>query len=157
MLRIPPRQCRPFGARAFPGKDFTSWGGHTPFINLIIMKLELADLTEQVIGACIAVHKEKGPGFLESIYENCLRIELRHRGIKAEFQKPVDIYYRDELVGSHKLDVFVNDELVVELKAIKELEDIHFAQVRSYLRATGKKHGLLINFASLTLTVKRVI
>ena len=121
------------------------------------MLLELAELTEQVIGACIAVHKEKGPGFLESIYENCLKIELRHRGIKAEFQKEVSIHYRSELVGTHRLDVLVNDELVVELKAIKELEDVHFAQVRSYLRATGTKHGLLINFATLTLTVKRVI
>lgn len=124
---------------------------------LILMPLELAELTEQVIGACIAVHKEKGPGFLESIYENCLKIEFRRRGIKAEFQKEVAIHYFGELVGTHRLDILVNDELVVELKAIKELEDVHFAQVRSYLRATGTKHGLLINFATLTLTVKRVI
>ena len=121
------------------------------------MPLELEDLTNQVIGACIAVHKEKGPGFLESIYENCLKIEFRTRGIKAEFQKEVEIRYDGELVGTHKLDILVNDELVVELKAIKVLEDVHFAQVRSYLRATELKHGLLLNFAAMTLTVKRVI
>ena len=121
------------------------------------MSLELKELTDQVIGACIAVHKAKGPGFLESIYENCLKIEFRKRGIKAEFQKEVDIFYDEECVGTHKLDILVNNELVVELKAIKALEDIHFAQVRSYLRATDVKHGLLINFASLTLTAKRVI
>ena len=121
------------------------------------MPLELEDLTNQVIGACIAVHKEKGPGFLESIYENCLKIEFRKRGIKAEFQKEVEIRYDGELVGTHKLDILVNDELVVELKAIKVLEDVHFAQVRSYLRATELKHGLLLNFAARTLTVKRVI
>lgn len=121
------------------------------------MPLELESLTNEVIGACIAVHKAKGPGFLESIYENCLKIEFRKRGIKAEFQKEVDIFYEGELVGTHKLDVLINDELVMELKAVKALEDIHFAQVRSYLRATNLKHGLLINFATLTLTPKRVM
>lgn len=121
------------------------------------MALELEELSDQVIGACIAVHKEKGPGFLESIYENCLKIEFRKRGIRAEFQKVVEIYYDKECVGTHKLDILVNDELVVELKAIKVFEDVHFTQVRSYLRATGLKHGLLINFATLTLAVKRVI
>ncbi len=123
----------------------------------LIMPLELASLTKQVIGACIAVHKDKGPGFLESIYENCLKIEFRKRGIAAEFQKEVRIYYDGELVGTHKLDILVNGELVVELKAIKALEDVHFAQVRSYLRATNIKHGLLINFASVLLVAKRVI
>jgi GxxExxY protein len=73
------------------------------------------------------------------------------------FQKEVDVHYCGELVGTHKLDILVNDELVVELKAIKELDDVHFAQVRSYLRAAGVKHGLLINFATVTLTVKRVM
>jgi len=123
----------------------------------IIMPLELASLSKQVIGACIAVHKDKGPGFLESIYENCLKIEFRKRGLVAEFQKEVNISYDGELVGTHKLDILVNGELVVELKAVKALEDVHFAQVRSYLRATNIRHGLLINFASAILTVKRVI
>ena len=121
------------------------------------MALELEALTEQVIGACLAVHTDKGPGFLEGIYENCLKIEFRKRQIKAEFQKEIEIYYDDQLVGTHKLDILVNDELVVELKAIKAIEDVHFAQVRSYLRATKLKHGLLINFANFSLTVKRVL
>ncbi len=121
------------------------------------MPLELESLTNEVIGACITVHMAKGPGFLESIYENCLKIEFRKRGIRAEFQKEVEIFYEGELVGTHKLDILINDELVVELKAVKALEDIHFAQVRSYLRATDLKHGLLINFAALTLTTKRVM
>ena len=90
------------------------------------MPLELAELSEQVIGACIAVHKAKGPGFLESIYENCLKIEFRKRGIKAVFQKEVEIFYDGESVGTHRLDILVNDELVVELKAVKALEDVHF-------------------------------
>jgi GxxExxY protein len=87
------------------------------------MPLELEELTKEVIGACIAVHKAKGPGFLESIYENCLRIELRKRGIRAEFQKEVSIFYEGEAVGTHKLDLLVNGELVVELKAVKVLEE----------------------------------
>ena len=121
------------------------------------MSLELESISAAFIGAAIAVHKEHGPGFLESIYENSLMIECRERGIRAEFQKEVPIHYRGELVGTHRVDVIVENKLTVELKAIKTLEDIHFAQVRSYLRATGLKHGLLLNFASMTLTIKRVL
>ena len=76
---------------------------------------------------------------------------------RAEFQKEVLVHYHDVPVGSHKLDVLVENSVVVELKAVKALEDIHFAQVRSYLRATGLAHGLLLNFSALTLTVKRVL
>jgi GxxExxY protein len=121
------------------------------------MKLELEALTERVIGAAIAVHRELGPGFLESIYENALRIQLTEIGIEAEFQKEIPIHYHGVLVGTHRLDALAAGELVVELKAIKALEDIHFAQVRSYLRASRLKHGLLFNFATMPLTIKRVI
>jgi GxxExxY protein len=78
-------------------------------------------------------------------------------GIAAEFQKEIPIHYHGVLVGTHRLDVLAAGELVVELKAIKALEDIHFAQVRSYLRASNLKHGLLLNFATMPLTIKRVI
>ena len=121
------------------------------------MKLELEALTDQVIGAAIAVHKELGPGFLESIYENALRVQLVEIGIAAEFQKEIPIHYHGLLVGTHRLDALVTGELVVELKAVKALEDIHFAQVRSYLKAADLKHGLLLNFATMPLTIKRVI
>lgn len=121
------------------------------------MKLELEALTERVIGAAIAVHKELGPGFLESIYENALRVQLAEFGIEAEFQQEIPIHYHGVLVGTHRLDVIAAGEWVVELKAIKALEDIHFAQVRSYLRAAVLKHGLLFNFATMPLTIKRVI
>jgi GxxExxY protein len=121
------------------------------------MKLELEALSERIIGAAITVHKELGPGFLESIYENALQVQLEEMGIAAEFQKEIPIHYHGVLVGTHRLDVLAADELVVELKAIKALEDIHFAQVRSYLRASNLKHGLLLNFATMPLTIKRVI
>jgi GxxExxY protein len=121
------------------------------------MPLELNELTDRVLGAAVAVHKDKGPGFLESIYENCLRIEFSRRHLAAEFQKDVEVLYHGQRVGLHRLDILVESVLIVEIKAVKALENIHFAQVRSYLRATGLQHGLLLNFATLTLTAKRVI
>lgn len=121
------------------------------------MSLELRELSSSVIGACIEVHRQLGPGFLESIYENSLRIEMRTRGISAEFQKEVPVFYSGEQVGLHRVDLLVAEQLVVELKAIKALDDVHFAQVRSYLKALNLRHGLLVNFATHPLTVKRVI
>jgi GxxExxY protein len=103
------------------------------------MVLELDELSGQVIDACIAVRTELEPGFLESLYENALRIELRDRNIQAEFQQEINVLYAGEIVGTHKLDVVVAGQLVLELKAVRELEDIHFAQVRSYLRSNQTK------------------
>ena len=121
------------------------------------MALEYEALTDQIIGAAIEVHRRLGPGFLESVYERALIIELRKRGLAAEVQKELVICYEEEEVGRHRLDLFVDNTIVVELKAIKNLEDIHFAIVRSYLKAVGRKHGLLLNCSKLTLEVKRVI
>ena len=119
--------------------------------------MELEDLTEKVIGCAITVHKTIGPGFLESIYENALVIELKRGGLRVESQLSHSIQYRDVEVGLHRVDLLVEGALIVELKAVSGLEDIHFAQVRSYLKALGLKHGLLLNFASMPLTIKRVI
>jgi len=121
------------------------------------MTLEYEKLTEQIIGAAIEVHRRLGPGFLESIYEKALIIELRKRGVGVEAQVEIGIVYDGVEVGSHRLDLFVENTIVVELKAIKAMEDIHFAIVRSYLKAVGRKHGLLLNFAKVTLEIKRVI
>jgi GxxExxY protein len=118
--------------------------------------LEHEELTGEIIGAAIEVHRALGPGFLESVYETALVVELRHRGLSFERQRSVPIVYRGVEVGLHRLDLFVADEIVVELKAIKELLNEHFAIVRSYLRAAGRDHGLLLNFAKSTLEVKRV-
>jgi len=114
-------------------------------------------LSGQIIEAAISVHRALGPGFLESIYESALKVALRHRGVIYEAQKEVTIIYEDEEVGLHRLDLLVDDQIVVELKAVKELEDVHFAQVRSYLKATGRKVGLLMNFAAPTLLVRRIV
>jgi GxxExxY protein len=121
------------------------------------MGLEHEQLTEKIIGAAIEVHRRLGPGFLESIDERALVIELRKRGLLVESQVEVVIEYDGEDVGRHRLDLFVERTIVVELKTIKEFEDVHFAVVKSYLRAVNREHGLLLNFAKPTLDVKRVI
>ena len=119
--------------------------------------LEHEKLTEQIIGCAIEVHKRLGPGFLESIYENAFVLELRKRKLQVEQQREVIVKYDGVEIGRHRLDLIVADTIVVELKAVKNIEDIHFAIVKSYLKALGKEHGLLINFSQKVLEVKRVI
>ncbi len=115
------------------------------------------ELSSKVIGAAIEVHRQLGPGFLESAYEQALRVELSRRNLRFESQKSVKLCYAGHVIGNHMMDIVVENCLVLELKAISSLEDIHFAQLRSYLRASGIKVGLLINFNTTTLTVKRVV
>ena len=114
-------------------------------------------LSGRVIEAAIAVHRELGPGFLESIYESAMKTALGHRGIAYESQKGVTVLFEGEEAGVHRLDLVVEGQIVVELKAIKALENVYFAQVRSYLKATGLHVGLLLNFNAPTLIVKRVV
>jgi GxxExxY protein len=119
--------------------------------------LEHEELTNKIIGCAIEVHKRLGPGFLESVYENAFIIELQKQNLKVERQREVVIKYDEIEVGRHRLDLIVNDTIVVELKAVKNIEDIHFAIVKSYLKALGKEHGLIINFSKPVLEVKRAI
>jgi GxxExxY protein len=121
------------------------------------MALEHEELTGSIIGAAIAVHRELGPGFIEAVYDNALAIELRVRGIPHERQVHIPVAYRSIEVGTHRLDLFVASEIVVELKAVKEIADQHFAVVRSYLRAVGREHGLILNFSKPKREVKRVM
>ncbi len=121
------------------------------------MELEFKELTEKIIGAAIEVHRRLGPGFLESIYEKSLVLELHKRKLEVQEQLEVAIQYDGMDVGKHRLDLMVENTIVVELKTVKELDDIHFAVVKSYLRAANLRHGLLLNFAKPMLEVKRVI
>ena len=121
------------------------------------MRLEYNNLTEGIIAAAITVHRRLGPGFLESIYENALVIELIKRGFKVKQQYEIEIRYDGIKIGSHRLDLIVNDTIVLETKAIKSTCNIHFAIVKSYLKALKKKHGLNLNFNKETLEIKRVI
>ena len=115
------------------------------------------DITEKIIGCAVSVHKELGPGFLESIYQEAMAYELARQKVSFGKEVPVNITYKGRIVGFHKIDLLVEDKIVVELKAVKSLDDIHFVTVRSYLRATRLKVALIINFSTLTITVKRVL
>lgn len=114
-------------------------------------------LSKKIIGAAIEVHRELGPGFLECIYEEALKVEFTEHGLHYEAQKEIRIKYLGVDVGLHRLDLLVENQIIVELKAVKELTDVHFSQLRSYLKATGLKVGLLFNFAKPTLEIKRVV
>ena len=116
-----------------------------------------ADLTRQIIGAAIAVHKKLGPGFIESVYQNSLCIELDKWGLSFTKEQDVPVFYDDIEVGLHRLDLLVEDKIVVELKACRTIETRHIAVVRSYLRATDLNHGLVLNFSTAPLQIKRVI
>src|SRR5437870_4396991 len=115
-----------------------------------------SEITNRIIAAAIEVYRELGPGFLESIYENALAVEFAIRGIAFIRQKSIPLFYKDHQIGEHRLDFLVEEKIVVELKAIEILEDIHFAIVRSYLKATNLADGLILNFSMIPLTVKRV-
>jgi GxxExxY protein len=112
-------------------------------------------ITEQIIAAAIRVHRSLGPGFLESIYEEALAVEFALSGIQFVRQYTVPLFYRDHQIGEHRLDFLVEGKIVVELKAVSRLEDIHFAIGRSYLKAISLEDGLLFNFATTPLTIKR--
>ena len=116
-----------------------------------------ADEVYKIIGAAIEVHKELGPGFLESIYEEALKVEFAEHRLHYDAQKEIKIKYLGLEVGLHRLDLIVENKIIVELKVVKEFNDIHFAQLRSYLKATGLKVGLLLNFGKPSLKIKRVV
>ncbi|WP_225073784.1 GxxExxY protein [Desulfuromonas sp. CSMB_57] len=114
-------------------------------------------VTEQIIGCSYKVANILGAGFLEKVYENALAYELEKSGLTVVIQKPVQVYYDGHLVGDYVVDLLVNDEIIVELKAIKKIDEIHIAQCLNYLKATGKKVALLINFGNSKVQVKRVV
>jgi GxxExxY protein len=120
---------------------------------------EVDTLAHTVIGAAIAVHRDLGPGFLESVYERALAIELTHRQILFTQQAVRQIFYRGELVGEHRVDLVVEGRLLVELKAVEAINSQHLAQVLSYLRATDLELGLILNFNAAVLKegIRRVV
>lgn len=121
------------------------------------MELIEAELSERIIGCCIQVHRVLGPGFLEKVYEEAAAIEFARSGLKFERQKLIVVYYDQQPIGEHRLDFLVESRVVVELKACKEIEDVHLAIARSYLKATGCHLALAINFARPKLEIRRVV
>src|SRR5207247_6806867 len=118
--------------------------------------LRESEFTESIIAAPIAVHRELGPGFLETVYEQALAVEFAIRGSAFVRQKSILLFYRDHQIGEHRIDFLLEDKIVVELKAVEALEKVHFAIVGSYLKAAGLSDGLILNFSSMPLTMKRV-
>ena len=118
---------------------------------------EFEALSGQILEAAIDVHRALGPGFLESVYENALVVALGHRGIRLQKQQEVRVSFEGQEVGLHRLDLLVDGQIVVEIKAVKALDEIHFAQLKSYLKATNLHTGLLLNFNAPTLVVRRVV
>jgi GxxExxY protein len=112
------------------------------------------DLTHMIIGCAYKVHNTLGPGFLEKVYENALRIELENAGFRVTQQEPINVMYEGQIVGEYYADLWVNERVVVELKAALVLAKEHEVQLVNYLTATGINHGLLINFGP-SVQVKR--
>jgi GxxExxY protein len=113
---------------------------------------ELNDLSRQIIGAAIEVHRHLGPGFPEAIYEQAMRIELLSRGIPHNHQVPTPVFYKGKVVGEGRVDLLIKDAIIVELKSVDVLLTVHQAQLLAYLKARGRKLGLLINFNVPILT-----
>ena len=119
--------------------------------------MQYKELTEKIIAAAYDVYNKMGFGFLESVYEKCLLIELRKRNLKTESQKPVIVKYENEVVGEFRADVIVEDKVILELKSVRQITQAHEVQLVNYLVATGKPVGLILNFGEQQVEVKRKV
>jgi GxxExxY protein len=126
----------------------------------IVKKMDINQITHEILDSAYKVHTSLGPGLLESAYKTCLAYELRKKGLKIEEEKPVPVIYEGvKLDCGYRLDLLVEDAVVVELKTVDSFSDVHFAQILTYLRFADKKVGLLINFnvKSLRDGIKRFV
>ncbi len=117
----------------------------------------LDEISNRVIGAALTVSNTLGVGFLEKVYENALAHELRKAGLAVEQQKVIQVEYDGVIVGDYVADILVEGDLLVELKAVKALDEIHMAQCMNYLKATGRRLCMLLNFGNPKLQIKRVV
>ena len=116
-----------------------------------------SELTQSIIGAAFEVHNILGAGFLEKVYRNALTKELRLQGHQVEAEAKIPVYYKGELVGDYYADILVSGRVIVELKALSKLTNEHEAQLLNYLKATGHRIGLLLNFGTRKVQIKRRI
>jgi GxxExxY protein len=117
--------------------------------------MEYEELTEEIIGCAYNVYNRMGFGFLESVYEKSLLIELSQAGLSADSQKPITVFYDGEIVGDFAADIIVDDTIILELKSVRRIAKAHEIQLVNYLVATGKPVGLLINFGEHKVEIKR--
>lgn len=120
-------------------------------------KYKYSELTSKIIGCAMEVHNHLGNGFQEVIYQRALDIEFIIQGINAQREYVMPLFYKKQDIGSRRVDFFVEEKVMVEIKAIKELEDVHLAQAINYLEAYNLEVGLLINFGQTSLQFKRVM
>lgn len=118
--------------------------------------MKYAEITEKIIGCAMKVHRELSYGFQEYIYQQALEIEFLKNGLKFIREYEMPIYYSGEKIGIRRVDFFAEEKIMVELKAVTELEDLHLAQALNYLEASGHEIGLLINFGAKSLQFKRL-
>ncbi len=118
--------------------------------------LKYEELTEKIIGCAMQVHRTMGNGFQEVIYQRALEIEMTYQGLHFDREKEMDIFYRGQHIGTRRVDFFVENCIMVELKAVIQLEDVHLAQAINYLEAYNMEIGLLINFGAKSLQFKRM-
>jgi GxxExxY protein len=119
--------------------------------------MEYEEITETIIGCAYRVYNKMGFGFLESVYEKCLLIELRKAGLETETQKPITVHYEGELVGEFVADMMVNDAVIIELKTVRKIFKAHEVQLVNHLVATGKPVGLILNFGETKVEIKRKV
>jgi len=123
----------------------------------VVDRTELNKLTEKIIGIAIEVHKYLGPGFVERIYEQALVQDMKQMDINFENQKQISVFYKGLPLGFQRIDFLIEEQIVIELKAVPEINKIHLAQLLSYLKALNKKIGLILNLAKGTLDIRRVV
>jgi GxxExxY protein len=123
----------------------------------MVDQLKHDNITHKIIGCAMQVHSGLGNGFQEAIYQRSLEIEMTLAGLAFEREKEMSIYYRGMVVGARRVDFFVEEKIMVEIKAIIELEDVHLAQGINYLEAYNMEIGLLLNFGSKSLAFKRLL
>jgi GxxExxY protein len=129
-------------------------GKKRPFMSV---QEDIDQLTYKINGAIFEVNRVLGAGFLEKVYENALVLELRRQGLKAESQVPISVLYKDEIVGEYMADILVEDRIILELKAVEQLQKVYEAQIINYLKATGIKVGILVNFKHPKADIKRFV
>jgi GxxExxY protein len=128
-----------------------------PPMNADERRSELDRITEKIIGCVHQVSNTLGAGFLEKVYENALAVELRHRGLEIAQQHGIEVRYKDIPVGDFVTDILVGGTVIIEVKAVKALDDVHSAQCLNYLKATGLSVCLLVNFGTPKATAKRIV
>ena len=115
------------------------------------------DLSYKIVGIAMRVHSKLGYGFLEKVYENALMVLFRREGIEAKQQAPITVYFEEEVVGNYYADILVEDKVILEIKSVENIIDAHIAQSLNYLKATGLRLAIILNFSKEKLEYKRII